>query len=61
MRRILILALFALLLPMTAHAQTEQQTMVDRATLTVQDMLGDNGSTDARNLLSHCQIGRAHV
>jgi len=51
MRRILILALFALLLPIAAHAQTEQQTMVDRATLTVQDMLGDNGSTDARNLL----------
>ena len=51
MRRLMIVALFALLLPISAHAQTEQQTMVDRATLTVQDMLGDNGSTDARNML----------
>jgi lipid-binding SYLF domain-containing protein len=51
MPRFLIAALFALLLPIAAHAQTEQQTLVDRATLTVQELLGNNNANDARNLM----------
>ncbi len=50
MLRILVTA-FILLLPLAAHAQTEQQTLVDRATLTVQEMLGDSDANDARNLM----------
>jgi SH3 domain-containing YSC84-like protein 1 len=41
MTRFLFAALL-LLLPLTARAQTEQQSVVDRATLTVQDMLGSS-------------------
>ena len=51
MKRMLIAALVALLLPLAAHAQTEQQTLVDRATLTVQEMLGDKNASEARNLM----------
>ncbi|MBN8892379.1 MAG: hypothetical protein BGP12_02765 [Rhodospirillales bacterium 70-18] len=55
MRRLvpyLLLAGFALLLlPAAAHAQTDQQALVDRATLTVQDMLSDKANPDARSLL----------
>jgi lipid-binding SYLF domain-containing protein len=53
MIRPLIAAMAALLalLPLAAHAQTEQQTLVDRATLTVQEMLADNATGDARDLV----------
>jgi lipid-binding SYLF domain-containing protein len=52
MIRILIATLFAAALSITAaQAQTEQQTLVDRATLTAQDMLGGTAANDARNLL----------
>ncbi len=51
MRQFLIAAVFALLLPAVAHAQGEQQTLVDRATLTVQEMLGDKDASEARNLM----------
>jgi lipid-binding SYLF domain-containing protein len=51
MRHVLIAALLALLLPAVAHAQTEEQTLVDRATLTVQEMLGDKNASEARNLM----------
>ena len=49
MVRLLFAALLALV-PLAAHAQSEPQTLVDRATLTVQDMLGADSGKDARNL-----------
>lgn len=52
MLRILLVAFALLALPLAAaHAQTEQQTLVDRATLTVQEMLGSKDATDSRSLL----------
>jgi SH3 domain-containing YSC84-like protein 1 len=45
------LAGLVMLLPLAARAQTEQQALVDRATLTVQEMLGASDSADARSLL----------
>jgi lipid-binding SYLF domain-containing protein len=50
-------ALVALLvlLPLVAHAQTEQQTLVDRATLTVQEMLSDANNTEARQVLANAK------
>jgi len=50
MIRFVIAAMLALL-PLAARAQTEQQTLVDRATLAVQEMLGDSASSDARSLI----------
>ena len=50
MTRLLIAALLALL-PLAAHAQTEQQSLVDRATLTVQDMFSPEGARDPRSVL----------
>jgi len=47
----LVLAAMLALLPLAARAQTDQQTLVDRATLTVQEMLGDKAPNDARNML----------
>jgi lipid-binding SYLF domain-containing protein len=44
-----LLALFAL--AGTARAQTEEQTLVDRSTLTVQEMMGDPQANDLRSLL----------
>jgi SH3 domain-containing YSC84-like protein 1 len=38
-----------------AHAQTEQQTLVDRATLVVQEMLSDSNGSDARRLLRNAK------
>ncbi len=38
-----------------ARAQTEQQTLVDRATLTVQEMMGDPQATDMRSLLKRAK------
>ena len=39
------------LLPLAAHAQTEQQALVDRATLTVQEMLDSSGGIDVHPLV----------
>src|SRR4051794_41901725 len=47
----LVLAAVLALLPLAARAQTEQQTLVDRATLAVQEMLGENPQSDARSLM----------
>jgi len=54
MTRYLLAALLALL-PFVAHAQTDQQALVDRATLTVQDMFQPGESADARSLLRRAQ------
>jgi lipid-binding SYLF domain-containing protein len=55
MFRLMFAALLALVplafTPGAAHAQTEQQTLVDRATLVLQEMLSDPNATEARNLL----------
>jgi lipid-binding SYLF domain-containing protein len=51
MFRLLLAALCLFALPMAAHAQTDQQTLVDRATLSVQEMLGNPDANDARNLM----------
>jgi lipid-binding SYLF domain-containing protein len=51
MIRLLIAAFCLLALPIAAHAQTDQQTLVDRATLSVQEMLGNPDANDARNLI----------
>ncbi len=37
----LALAVLLVLLPVAARAQTEQQTLVDRATLSLQEMMSD--------------------
>ncbi len=50
MRRFLIAALLALL-PLTAHAQSEQQQLVDRATLAAQDLLNNRTGQDAQYVL----------
>lgn len=47
----LVLAALVALLPLAARAQTDQQTLVDRATLTAQDMFADDALVDARGLL----------
>jgi lipid-binding SYLF domain-containing protein len=46
-----VLAALLALLPLAARAQTEQQTLVDRATLAVQEMLGGDASSEARTLI----------
>ncbi len=54
MRRFVAAALLALLFPFAgcaAPSPTDQQTLVDRATLTVQEMLGGDQSSDARSLM----------
>ncbi|MFL5256791.1 MAG: YSC84-related protein [Rhodopila sp.] len=55
MNRFLGLAALALLLlqqtACSANTQGEQQTLVDRATLTVQEMMTQNASQDPKNLL----------
>jgi SH3 domain-containing YSC84-like protein 1 len=48
--------LFAIFLVLTAcssqaQSQTEQQSLVDRSTLTVQELLSDQNASEARNLL----------
>ena len=51
MRRLLLVVALSLV-PLMAHAQTEQQTLVDRATLAVQEMLAPGDSpSDARTLM----------
>lgn len=49
MRHILAAALLAL--PIAAHAQSEQQAVVDRATLAAQEMLNNRDGTDAQAVL----------
>jgi len=46
-----VLAALIALLPLVAHAQTEQQALVDRATLTVQDMFTGENSSQPLSLL----------
>ena len=56
MFRLPFAGLLALLLFATpANAQTEQQTLVDRATLTVQEMFSDQVNPDARRLLKNAK------
>jgi lipid-binding SYLF domain-containing protein len=50
MIRLLFAAVLALL-PLAARAQTEQQTLVDRSTLAVQEMIGADEHSEARTLL----------
>lgn len=50
-----LLAALVLLLPFAARAQTDQQALVDRATLTVQEMYGTNDAVDARSLLKRAR------
>jgi len=54
MVRLLFLALLGLT-PLAAHAQTEQQALVDRATLTVQEMLSETSNVQARKLLKNAK------
>jgi lipid-binding SYLF domain-containing protein len=54
MTRLLLAAVLALL-PMAARAQTEPQSLVDRATLTVQDMFGPGSGSDPRSLLKQAK------
>ena len=46
-----LLAILLALLPLAARAQTEQQALVDRSTLTVQDMFAGDHAGDALALL----------
>lgn len=46
-----LLAALAVMLPLAAHAQTEQQTLVDRATLAAQELLNDKTGRDAQSVL----------
>ncbi len=54
MIRIILLAVLALL-PITAHAQSEQQELVDRATLAAQNMLNDRDGKDAQYVLKRAR------
>lgn len=47
----LLLAALLLLVPLAARAQTEQQALVDRSTLTVQEMFTREHASDALSLL----------
>ena len=56
MNRLLLIAILALsAFAGRAQAQTEQQTLVDRSTLVVQEMLGDQNATEARNLMKRAK------
>lgn len=54
MKRIVILATLVLL-PVTARAQSEQQQLVDRATLAAQQMLNDRDGKDAQYVLKRAR------
>jgi len=54
MVRIVLLAVLALS-PVVAHAQSEQQELVDRATLAAQDMLNDRNGKDAQYVLKRAR------
>jgi SH3 domain-containing YSC84-like protein 1 len=51
----LVLSMALALLPQPARAQTEAQTLVDRATLAVQEMLTASNGTDVQNLLKRAR------
>ena len=54
MRRILLAVAMLVpwsILPVAAHAQQSEQQLVDRATLTVQDMVNNKDGTQAQNVL----------
>jgi lipid-binding SYLF domain-containing protein len=50
MRRLILVAILALS-PLAAQAQTDQQALVDRSTLTVQEMLTPESNPDAKKLM----------
>jgi lipid-binding SYLF domain-containing protein len=50
-----LLALLPLLAPTAARAQTEQQTLVDRATLSVQEMFSNEVNPEGRRLLRNAK------
>lgn len=54
MRRIVLLAVLALV-PLAAHAQSDQQQLVDRATLAAQQMLNNRDGTDAQYVLKRAR------
>ncbi len=54
MVRIVLLAVLALL-PLAAHAQSDQQQLVDRATLAAQQMLNDRDGRDAQYVLKRAR------
>lgn len=51
MFRFLIAAFLAVAVSACTHSANEQQTLVDRSTLSVQDMLGGTEANDARSLM----------
>jgi len=55
MFRLLIAGLLALLLPAAAQAQMEQQTLVDRATLSVQELFSDAVNPQARGMMKNAK------
>jgi len=57
MRRILLAAVFAAFSALPAMAQSDQQTLVDRATLTVQETV--NGSTETSDIRDMMRRARA--
>jgi lipid-binding SYLF domain-containing protein len=59
MRRAIFLAAFLLALPGLARAQAEQQALVDRATLAVQELLTDGDPAAVRDLRSMLRRARA--
>ena len=50
-----MLGLMAWLVPQPAHAQTDEQSLVDRATLALQDLMNQGVSEDPRRLLEHAR------
>ena len=50
-----LLALLPAFAPAPARAQTEQQTLVDRATLTIQEMFSDQVNPEGRRLLKNAK------
>jgi lipid-binding SYLF domain-containing protein len=55
MIRLLALLLAFVLVPLAARAQTEQQALVDRATLSIQEMLAEPAARDARALMKQAK------
>ena len=53
LRNTMLAALF--LAPLAAHAQSEQQQLVDRATLAAQDMVNDRDGKDAQHVLKRAR------
>ena len=50
-----VLGVLSLLAPRPALAQGEEQTLVDRSTLALQDMMNQTVSQDPRDVLSHAR------